>query len=206
MMLPDVTDIPDDEGHWLAGITDGEGYFRLGTRKRRLDRYPDRLYHSIEFIYGMTLRADDAPVLHRIQRILKVGYVGFYRPRGVMHHPLSGEAYPANPRFSFRTAKRLDAGRVIATFQRFPLRSKKLRDFELWSKAWHLYHDHMSHTQRRIFQHGILSVPSFKKRRPLRSEPIRRFYSIPDRVWLELDQIADAIKAGRKYVESSARL
>jgi hypothetical protein len=202
--LPDVSDIPVDAGHWLAGLTDGEGFFRLGTRRKRLERYPGRIYHGIEFVYGIALRADDGPTLLKVQQILKVGHIGRFHDNGMMRDPHTGEFRPANPRLSFRVQKRLEIGRVVATFGHFPLRSKKARDFELWQKAWRLYHDSLVITPRKVFRKGLIDRPSLKKRQPLQGE-IKRFYTIPKETWELMDQIADELKAGRRYVEPATR-
>lgn len=201
-----VDDIAIEDGHWLAGITDGEGYFSLITRRRRLERYPDRLYHAVQWTYGIALRADDSALLHGVQSILKVGHVRPFDTAHDMRDPVTGRTYHSHPRVAFRVVNRVDVGRIVATFERFPLRSKKAHDFAIWAHAWHLYHANMTVTQRKIFQSGNISRPSLKKRRPLLRDPLKRFYSIPDDVWLEMDRFAEQLKTGRQYVEPTPRL
>jgi hypothetical protein len=201
----DASDVDPADGHWLAGLTDGEGFFRLGTRKRRLERYPDRIYHGIEFVYGICLRADDAATLEKVLQILKVGNLGMFHKCGTMRDPHTGQQRPANPRISFRVQKRIDTGRIIAVFERFPLRSKKARDFELWRKAWYLYHSSLVTTPRKWFRKGILNRPSLKKRQPLQGE-MKRFYNIPSETWIQMDQIAEQLRVGRQYVGPSPRI
>lgn len=203
--ITEVSDITVEDGHWLAGLSDGESFFRLGTRRRRLERYPGRIYHGIEFIYGISLRADDGPVLLKVQQILKVGLIGNKHGNGMMRDPHTGVLHPANPRLTFRVSKRIDSARVLAAFERFPLRSKKARDFELWRKAWYLYHASLVTTPRKQFRKGIIDRPSFKKRMPLQSE-MRRYYKIPPETWELMDQISQELASGRRYVEPALGL
>ncbi len=203
VMLPDVSDISREDGNWLAGISDGEAFFVLATRRRRLERYPDRIYHGIQWTYGVTLRSDDHAVLKQIHSILKVGAVRSFDTAHVVTDPITLKTYHSKPRSIFRVYNRADIGRVVGTFERFPLRSKKARDFELWSKAWYLYQGALVIQPRKWFRKGIIDRPSFKKRQPLQSE-MRRFYNIPAETWEEMDRLAAELKAGRQYVEPAS--
>lgn len=183
----DVADIAAEDGHWLAGLTDGEGCFSLYTRRRRLDRYPDRVFHAIGATFKISLRADDVATLYRVCEILKLGGVG--KPEGKNRNPVR----------SFRANNRQDLLRVIACFDRFPLRSKKATDFRTWRKALLLYENSIVTAPRKTIRKGIIERLSSKKRRPLQSE-MRRFYTIPPDIWEQLDRLADELKAGRRYV------
>ena len=99
-------------GYWLAGLADGEGCFRVHKHKRG----------SATCAFQIKLRKDDEAVLEKARRF--IGYGSISEESG------SGKA---------QTQKKLvvcdkeGCLRVAYLFLKFPLRSKKLRDFLSWA-------------------------------------------------------------------------
>ena len=112
----------DSFGHWLSGFTDGEGHFRL--RARTISRKGRNYFHQ-GIGFGIKLRIDDIGILQRIERFFECGYV-YTQPNNKGKHPVA----------SFEVSKIRELHEVVVpNFKRYPLRAKKLRDFEIWSEA-----------------------------------------------------------------------
>lgn len=103
--------------HWLAGQVDGEGSFQLKSKR-----------HIWWLELTISLRADDRPMLQMIQEQLGRGHC--------YPHPVAKGANPhSHLRYMLRFANATDTRFIVALFERYPLRSKKRRDFELWAEA-----------------------------------------------------------------------
>ena len=122
---PFPRDIDRDEfGQWLSGFTDGEGCFWLGIcrNKSAIGKLPSPRARFI-----ITLRQDDTEALRLIQSYFQVGNV---RPCHNEHHTKS------KPAMTFSVSNTPDLSRVIIPhFHKFPLWSKKARDFIIWEKG-----------------------------------------------------------------------
>ena len=134
--FPSDTD-RDAFGHWLSGFTDGEACFYLGWRQ-----YADCKRRTPRAIYEIKLRADDAPILKSIQSYWGCGYLfshaKCYRPHS--------DTKPSRSYHVRRISEIIDV--VIPHFERFPLRAKKVRDFQIWKEGATLLH---TVTQRSVF-------------------------------------------------------
>jgi len=102
------------DGHWLAGLVDGEGCFQIV-------RYHGGAQHRCRFT--LALRADDTAVVQRARDILGVGDVRFY--------PCKTESRPL---CTLVVNRKADIYHLLTFFSRFPLRSKKGLDFAHWSR------------------------------------------------------------------------
>jgi DNA modification methylase len=102
------------EGYWLAGLVDGEGHFAIKRASKG--------NYSCSFEMGM--RLDDRATLERAKRFLGVGSISDRPARG-SHNPMAVLSVDA----------KADCLRVVEVFARYPLRSKKLRDFLAWAEA-----------------------------------------------------------------------
>lgn len=105
-------------GAWLSGFTDGEGCFHL----RHYDKHPGHYR-----FFGITLRADDLPVLQMIQGYFQCGV--FMRDRG---RTTPGQKPTVTYRI-FDLPSLLDI--VVPHFVRYPLLAKKSKDFPLWREG-----------------------------------------------------------------------
>lgn len=124
LIAPFPADVDRDAfGHYLAGLTDGEGCFFLAMNPDRRTR----AYSSIlQFV--IQLRADDLPILQLVQSYLQVGRVGETQRKKIQGN--------RKPKFYFNVSGCLDLATVIVPhFDRYPLRAKKRRDFAIWRQA-----------------------------------------------------------------------
>jgi hypothetical protein len=111
-------------GHWFAGFVDGEGCFCAKIYQR-----PCLL---IRCEFSIILRADDRAILEEIQSRLAMGKITDY---GVI---TNRQGIRSNPRARWRVCRTADCLKLVETFQTFPLRAKKVRDFETWAKILHI--------------------------------------------------------------------
>lgn len=108
--------------HWFAGFVDGEGCFSIHKK-------PQNTY---DCQFSITLRADDRPILERIQRTLGMGTLS------------SATAHRKNQAARWTVSSKAACVRLRDLFRAFPLRAKKAKDFELWSDALNAWVDHRS--------------------------------------------------------------
>lgn len=106
-------------GHWLAGLTDGEGCFWIHRERGGFHYSPQ---------FKIKLRADDRPMLVECQRVLKVG--------NLYNHPASKSGgRNSRPSCSWMVQSRVDTERLAEFFDAYRLRSKKARDYVIWREA-----------------------------------------------------------------------
>jgi hypothetical protein len=116
---PPVADLEDDAfGHWLAGIIDGEGCFLIGTRQ-------DRGYFTR---FQMLLRADDVAVLNAARQRTGLGAL-YYSKRG------KGDPKGGQPGVQWVIYRRADCEALVTLLDRYPLLTKKARDYKIWREA-----------------------------------------------------------------------
>ena len=111
-----VEDIDSYWGGYIAGFTDGEGYF--GIESLHKDR-------TFTCGFSLTLRDDDQPLLALIRA--KLGNIGTMRPQ--KQH---GKTHPAA---LFRVTTIAECIFLVRFFDRFPLQGKKARDYRIWKEA-----------------------------------------------------------------------
>ena len=157
-------------GHWLSGLTDGEGSFHLGTLTHRRK---GRQTPAAAFTIG--LRADDLPILRLIQSFFRCGFI-----RYVSREDQRRRGKKVNDCAYWRVTRTLDLIAVIIPhFEAFPLRAKKVRDFRVWKDGIYLMHQCSRAPRVRVGPtNGQIWTP----------DRLRHFRSL-----------ADALKAGRQY-------
>lgn len=96
---------------WLAGFADGEGYFQVA---------PHGAAFGVRFF--VKLRADDIGVLNALRDEFG-GAINWVWPEG------------GSPQAQWAVAGKRDLAKLVAYFDRFPLRAKKSRDYILWREA-----------------------------------------------------------------------
>lgn len=108
-------DHPLAQDAWFAGFVDGEGCFfiQAASGERNL---------RVGFTIG--LREDDAAILHRIAEAFG-GRVT--RARGAVGN--------SRPKLQVAIYSFVGIQALVRYFDRFPLRAKKERDFEVWRRA-----------------------------------------------------------------------
>lgn len=123
-----LTDIPVS-GWWVTGLADGEGSFVATLTYRHRVGSKGQAIHSVDINhrFSLALRADDNQTIVKLARFFGCGHVGDKK---------APKSKPdANPQRIFRVdAKNELMETVIPHFERFPLQSKKGRDFEIWKE------------------------------------------------------------------------
>jgi len=120
----DSTTIDPAFGHYIAGIVDGEGCFRVHKAHGATSTT-----YTCEF--NIKLRDDDSLILHKIQQAMGVGRL----------HACAGEGN-SKPQLKFVVTKIEDCKKVRRFFENFPLRAKKQKDFVHWCKHLDLWAAH----------------------------------------------------------------
>lgn len=114
-------DLPKGFGPWLAGLCDGEANFDIHRQQRDSGEY---FYPRFE----MTLRADDGGLLAMLQQQVG-GKIYAKDERSPSDSP------GKNPTTRWEIVSREECARLVDIFDRFPLQSKKARDFAIWREA-----------------------------------------------------------------------
>lgn len=110
-----IAELPEDWGHFFAGLCAGEACFAISWAGSR-DRF------RCDFVIRM--REDEEPMLRELHKRIGVGSLRRHRARG-----------RTRPIIQWRATSLADCRRLVAIFDRFPLRSKKQRDYEIWREA-----------------------------------------------------------------------
>ncbi len=165
------------DGWWITGLVDGEGCFYAGLNFDTKRSSSGRSVSCVELQAELTvgLRADDREPLLRMQE-----YFGC----GKIHNRVSSKNAPSvikqglkdpkpSRRFIIRPRELL-VSVVIPHFEKYPLQTKKARDFQIWKEIV-------------LFAESELSA---------RKGWLRRFPSKVDHLGLLCDQL----KSGRLYV------
>lgn len=129
--------LPDGFGHWPAGFIDGEGCFTVYKQKPRYRIKRERRPGKGQWNRGTTkadyrprfslaLRDDDIKILEEIAERLQIGRI--HRK----HTQAKGNAHSAA---QWNVMDHNGCMKLIRLLERFPLRAKKKRDFELWREA-----------------------------------------------------------------------
>jgi DNA modification methylase len=117
---PDAPAIDPAFAGWLAGFIDGEGCFSVHKKKvNGCETYDCQ--------FSITLRADDKPIVDEMQR--QLGGIG-----SVALRPAAKNGN-GKPQVRYCVSSQRDCQRLREVLLAFPLRAKKLRDFEIWCHA-----------------------------------------------------------------------
>lgn len=111
--------------NWLTGLIDGEGSFMIQRSVYATGRRP-----TYQCKFRISMRSDDSEMLKEIVKELRIGY--FTREHrseffngGHWHKPTS----------AFCVSKIDDMIVLIKVLDKYPLRSKKKRDYLIWREA-----------------------------------------------------------------------
>lgn len=109
-------------GGWFSGFTDGEGCFTIGKRN---DKHPCASYRCRCII---SLRDDDRAILEEIRDTLEMGVI--YDKPASTYGGRNGQ-----PSTVFQVCSIKECAELVKVFEKYPLRAKKKRDFEIWKQA-----------------------------------------------------------------------
>jgi hypothetical protein len=112
--------------NWFAGFADGEGCFYIG---RICNRSTGVEYVNYRVAFTLAIRDDDRPILEQIQENIGTGRLGTRKPRNV------GTFKSVAPMATLEVGTKAGARVLVDLFDRYPLRSKKARDFAIWREA-----------------------------------------------------------------------
>lgn len=118
--------LDDGFGYWLAGLIDGEGCFGIYASNR------NKGHDDYRLTFSLTLRDDDEPMLQEIHRRLEFG--GFTRERRQRAASRAWQ-WKSNPTVTWGVWNRAGHLALVEVLDRYPLRSKKARDYAIWREA-----------------------------------------------------------------------
>lgn len=124
---PDAPAIDPRFAGWFSGFVDGEGCFHV--HKKTVNGC-----ETYDCQFSITLRADDKPIIEEAQR--QLGGIGSIAVRP------APKTTGAKPQVRYCISSKADCQRLREVLLAFPLRAKKLRDFEIWSDALDAWVDH----------------------------------------------------------------
>ncbi len=107
-------------GWWITGLVDGEGCFHASIRMDT--RYPTLETLHIGFQIGLV--QDDVATLEKVRLYFGTGTISLARDR---------RPY-AQDRMIYRMYRRSEFEKVIEHFEKYPLQSKKQKDYECWKE------------------------------------------------------------------------
>lgn len=117
-------EMDDGFGHYLAGLTDGEGNFHSKKNKG----IPGG------FAFRIILREDDLPILQEIQQHLGIGVL-YYRDvlTNIVNWNPRWQSSVRRNQWAYLIQSSVDLVRVVVPhFDRYPLRAKKRFQYEEW--------------------------------------------------------------------------
>lgn len=147
-----VTDFADDDdkvgfGHWLSGFTDGEGCFRIAYSEGPQRANPNRVRIHFETKFIILLRMDDRPILESIKNYFGCGVLS----------PRIPKTPGINPQVALEIRRPIELMHsVVPHFDRFPLRAKKRKDYEIWRQAVEIAYSVVSKPPKRRTGKGRL--------------------------------------------------
>lgn len=104
---------------YIVGLVDGEGSFSVFLRKPAKATWNTR----VECHFYIKMREDDLPLLKKVQKFFRCGSIFFQKE------------YRKNQRDNFRyqVSNKADLKNVIIPFfKKYPLQSKRIRDFRIF--------------------------------------------------------------------------
>ena len=109
----------DAFGYWFSGFSDGESCFHGRMVKSPIGS------PVIQVKFSIRLRADDHLILEKIMRTLGVGKLKPYNPKDESKNPSVEYAVDRCP--DLRQV-------IIPHFEKYPLHTKKSKDFAIWKR------------------------------------------------------------------------
>ena len=140
---------------YIVGLTDGEGSFTVYIWP------PNRKHGSISYRaqchYYIKLRDDDKSLLDSVKKFFRIGRVVFQSENRPNHHHM----------YRFEVSNLFDLqNRIIPFFEKHKLRSKRVKDFELFKKIVRsvLSKEHQTKGGLRKIQHWKSSMHQYRAR------------------------------------------
>src|SRR6267142_4198307 len=174
----------DTDGYWLSGLVDGEGMFLFYVRQKRRPGC-----YSFDFQFGVSLRADDAATLNEVRRILDIKG-SWYTDKRNRVAGYKGKTYEGKPLKQFRVHRKSEIAKVIEFFRKYPLRSKKQKDFVKWAEAFEYYCGIIASQPIRHVRFVQINLPNAKHRRPFVGTPKAKLRRTPPELIAQMQTYA----------------
>lgn len=126
-------------GHYLSGLTDGEGSFVMDLIK------PKKAPVICRCRFIIVLRFDDLPILNTIQSYWGCGIIGARKGYRTV--------WPQRAYYVLRVGELKNI--VVRHYELFPLRAKKARDFEIWKEGVELIYKVMQRGRKGHMKRAI---------------------------------------------------
>jgi hypothetical protein len=107
--------ISEAEGHFIAGFVEGEGHLGIAEANGG---------QSFRCLMSLRVRDDDTPLLEWLRATTGLGSL----------HAVPARA-SSNPQVQWLVQTQADCAALVELLERFELRGRKAREFELWSRA-----------------------------------------------------------------------
>lgn len=138
-----MSEFTPDIAWWVTGLTDGEGcFFAYLTHRLRSESGRSHAHLDFDAGYQLALRGDDLQAVREVHRFFGCGKVRWKVLR------------KDHPQAVLRIIKLDDLlNVVIPHFEKYPLRTKKGRDFVLWKQTIEFYANQLArrrHVVRRF--------------------------------------------------------
>lgn len=171
-----MKEIDRDWGNWFAGFTDGEGSFLINKR------YRNNPCGDYQCRFAIQLRDDDRVILEEIHETLGLGTL-YDRPANTRG------GHNCQPSTMFHVATINDCAELVKVFDKYPLRAKKKRDFDIWKTA-------VGEVQKPIDERDAeLLEYCYQEIREVRKYGRREVLVIPKKIELQLSiEFADALE------------
>ena len=111
--------ISEAEGHFVAGFIEGEGHFGIAEANGG---------QSFRCLMSLRVRDDDTPLLEWLRATTGLGAL----------HPVPARA-TSNPQVQWLVRTQADCGSLVELLERFEMRGRKTREFEIWRRAVSLW-------------------------------------------------------------------
>ena len=126
------------EGQWIAGFVDGEGCFHVAINRNCKMVTGYQVLPEVRIVQHMK----DVQILHRIRETLEMGVV----------RKNNGD------RYEVRIRKLSELNKLIAFFEKYPLQTKKRRDFDLFKRVILLMNQNVHLCSKGLFEIARLAA------------------------------------------------
>ena len=126
----------DSFGYWFTGLSDGEACFYAGLHRWNWSKKEHKLVLHTRFF--ISLRYDDIATIETLRATTGIGNIDTQKAQGHQINP--AKRWMVTNLESF---KRI----IIPQFERYPLRTKKARDFLIWKQIVLLRENHTAQSR-----------------------------------------------------------
>lgn len=121
-----IIQITDDFGYWFSGFVDGEGCFNVSCINRKNFKNP-------QITTNFVIAQAEYSIMNEINNILQLGWYEKYK-KPKIYKSISRE-FPGCYTYHLATRSLNDCLLLISIFDKYKLRTKKKRQYELWKEA-----------------------------------------------------------------------